>query len=176
MKDSAGRMGKSLGVAGVAVILAVAACSKSNKANDVAQDSILVKDADVAEHKTDTAGAATAALVRERGASGAQLPALTTGAPVTRAPDVATPPPTTQLTPPRRVNPSPVLPPREPRSGAGTDSVTHTQTAPRPTVQTPPVTQPVSPSPPPVPPPLSQPIPPAPKKDTSTDSLRVSRS
>ena len=62
--------------------------AKSEKAADVAQDSILVKDADVGGNKTDTAGAATAALMRARG-SAANAPVLTTGAPVKRAPDVA---------------------------------------------------------------------------------------
>jgi hypothetical protein len=138
-------------------MVGAAACAKSNKSSDVAQDSILVKDAG---DKTDTAGAATAALVREKGAT-AQPPALTTGAPVNRTTDVAPAVPTTAAPqrnrasvppPPKKVYPSPVLPPRESTTATPRSSVI-SPTSP------PPVTQPVSPSPPPV----TQPTPPTPK-------------
>jgi hypothetical protein len=173
MKDSVRILSRTMRVAIAAAMIATAACAKSNKPADVAQDSILVKDADVAGNKTDTAGAATAALVRERG-SGAQLPALTNGAPVTRSSDGGPAVPPTSATrttrastaqptlqPPKKVYPSPVLPPRESTVTTPRGSVISTPTSP------PPVSQPVSPQPPPV----SQPIPPAPKKDSSADSL-----
>ncbi|MBA3646622.1 MAG: hypothetical protein H0W63_10655 [Gemmatimonadaceae bacterium] len=177
MKDSAVTFSKSLRVTSLAALVSAGACSKSNKAHEVAQDSILVKDADVAGQKTDTAGAATAALMRERGASGAQRPALTNGAQVTRttdgAPPVGSTPTSSQprVLPPRRVNPSPVLPPREP-SGNPMEPVSASPTTPQPTIQPPPVAQPIPPSPPPV----SQPTPPTPKRDSSKDSLTVRRS
>jgi hypothetical protein len=175
MKDSARRVFETgLVLALAATLLSVAACGRSSKASDVAQDSILVKDADV-EHKTDTAGAATAALVRERGATPAQ-PTLTAGAPVQRSANTITTAPTTTtgaistgtLQPPRRVNPSPVLPPRESTS-TRRDTPT-TPLSPQP-VTTPRATvQPVSPQPPPV----IQPSP-VPKKDSSGDTLTFIR-
>jgi hypothetical protein len=113
MKDNAGRIidvGTVLAL--FAVFLAAAGCSKSDKAADVAQDSILVKDADIGDNKTDTAGAATAALLRAHG-SAADEPVLTTGAPVKRAPAVGGPASSGGLKPPKRVNPTPVLPGRE---------------------------------------------------------------
>ena len=141
MKDSAEILSRAVRVATVAAMIATAACGKSNKAADVAQDSILVNDANVPGNKTDTAGAATAALVRERGSS-AQLPALTNGAPVARSPNVAPPvqaagatsrtrrTTTSQptLQPPEKVYPSPVLPPREsttatPKKDSSADSL-----------------------------------------------------
>lgn len=180
MKDSARRVFETgLVLALAATLLSVAACGRSSKASDVAQDSILVKDADIAGHKTDTAGAATAALVRERGATPAQ-PTLTAGAPVQRSANTVTSVPTTTsgaasagtLQPPRRVYPSPVLPPRD-----STYTRRDTPVTPPPSLQpvtTPPVTtpratvQPVSPQPPPV----IQPTP-APKKDSSGDTTVI---
>ena len=173
MKDSVRILGKTFRLGAVAAIIVSAGCGRSNKAADVAQDSILVKDADVSGNKTDTAGAATAALVREKGAA-AQPPTLTTGAPVTRSSDVAPAVPTTSAPtsrtstpqPPKKVYPSPVLPPRESTTSTPRSSVISSPISPMP------VTQPVSPPPPPV----TQPTPPTPKKDSSTDSLSVSGS
>lgn len=188
MKDSAGKFTRRLRLAAAAAMAVTAACAKSNKPADVAQDSILVKDADVSANKTDTAGAATAALVRERG-SGAQLPTLTSGAPVTRSSDLApampatgTLPPASRtpvqptMPPPKRLHPSPVLPPRESTSTTPPGSVITSPASPQQVTQPPPVAQPISPAPRPVTqpatPPVTQPAtpPPPPKKD-STDSL-----
>ena len=187
MKDSSGIFRQAVRLGAIALVFAGAACAKSNKPADVAQDSILVKDADVAGNKSDTAAAATAALVRERG-SAAELPALTSGAPVTRPSDVAPPPSAMNATPPapisrstssaarppmappRKVYPSPVMPPRESTSTTPQASVISSPTSPPPVTQPPPVSQPVAPQPPPV----SQPTPPTPKKD-STDSLSGAR-
>lgn len=176
MKDSARILSQALRLATAATMVGAIACAKSNKSSDVAQDSILVKDADVAGNKTDTAGAATAALVREKGAT-AQPPALTTGAPVNRSTDVAPAVPGTVapqrnrtstaqpvLQPPKKVYPSPVLPPRESTTATPPSSVI-SPTSPQP------VTQPVSPSPPPV----TQPTPPSPKKDSSAASVGALR-
>jgi hypothetical protein len=178
MKDSAGIFSRGFRVAALAALMTASACAKAKKTTDVAQDSILVKDADVSGNKTDTAGAATAALVRERG-SAAELPALTSGAPVTKSTGVAptipattVAPPTSRtarsttvqptMEPPKKVYPSPVLPPRESTSSMQHGSVITSPTSP------PPVAQPISPSPRPV----TQPTPPPPKKD-STDSVRA---
>ena len=95
-----------------AALLLAAGCAKADRAADIAQDSILVKDADIGGNKTDTAGAATAALVRARG-SAVDIPVLTIGAPVKRAPDVSGAKSNRGLQPPKRVNPTPVLPGRE---------------------------------------------------------------
>jgi hypothetical protein len=182
MKDSARRLVDGAMMAALAAsALSAGGCARSDKTTDVAQDSILVKDADVAEHKTDTAGAATAALVRERGAT-PEAPALTSGAPVTRPADVSGSSAGT-LQPPRRVNPSPVLPSREPTPIRRTDIVPAAPIPAQPTTTPPvpqPVTQPVSPQTPPVTQPAvpvtppAQPIP-ASKKDSSRDSLSVRR-
>src|SRR5437762_13935270 len=112
-----------------AALLLAAGCARSEKAADVAQDSILVKDADVGGKKTDTAGAATAALVRARG-SAANVPVLTTGAPVKRAPDVSGANSNSVLQPPKRVNPTPVLPGRESTSTQRSTPMTGTQLTP----------------------------------------------
>jgi hypothetical protein len=112
MKDSARtRIDVGAAVVVVTAMLSIAACGKQNKASDVAQDSILVKDADIAEHKSDTTAAVTT-LVRDRG-SVADAPTLTNGAPVKRARSVDAGPSRSGLQPPTKVNPSPVLPARE---------------------------------------------------------------
>lgn len=152
--------------------LSAGACARRDKTPDVAQDSILVKDADVVEHKTDTAGAATAALVRERGAI-AETPTLTSGARVSRSSDVTVAPGGT-LRPPRRVNPSPVLPAREPTPLTRTDPLPTSPLPTQPATPPTPVTQSVSPQPRPVTQPPAQPLP-TPKKDSSPDSLSVTR-
>ncbi|MDQ6717442.1 MAG: hypothetical protein M3Z17_03720 [Gemmatimonadota bacterium] len=160
MKDSARRL-FDVGVAAAltSAVLAMAGCGRTNKTADVAQDSILVKDANVAEHKVDTAAAAST-LVRDRG-SAAAIPALTSGAPVKRAPaSAATEVSRGTLQPPARVNPTPVLPGRD--TGAVTLPPPRIDPMVAPPVQRPPpVTQPVSPSPPAV---LQPPA--TPKKDS----------
>ncbi len=112
MKDSLEKV-RDVGVALAlaAAVLAVASCAKSNKSENVAQDSILVKGADPGQQKSDST-ATTTTLVRNRG-SAAELPVLTNGAAVKRPRSVE--PGTTRptLQPPTRVNPSPVLPGRE---------------------------------------------------------------
>lgn len=153
-----------------ALLLLAAGCAKSDKTADVAQDSILVKDADIEGNKTDTAGAATAALVRARG-SAANAPVLTSGAPVKRAPDAVSTTVPGGLQPPKRVNPTPVLPGRESTATPRTPPASGTQLSPQPTTPPTPVTQPVSPQPPPV----TQPSP-TPKKDsTKRDTLSLIR-
>lgn len=172
MKDSARRLVDGAVIVALAAGgLTIVACGRSDKTADVAQDSMLVKDADVAPEKTDTAGAATAALVRARGATPG-MPALTNGAPVRRSADLPRVPasgvPTTSggLQPPKRVNPSPVLPARESTAGRPTDPVTTSPLSPPRVIPPQPPTQPVSPQPQPV----RQPSP-IPKKDSSRDSL-----
>jgi hypothetical protein len=145
---------------------AAAACAKSSKAKDVAQDSILVKDAGIAEHKTDTtSGPAT--LVRDRG-SAADRPTLTSGAPVKRSPATNAGASQTGLQPPVRVNPTPVLPSRESTSAPQRTPTPNPTLVPQPAMTPSPVIQPASPKPPVV----IQPSP-VPKRDSSTDSLRV---
>jgi hypothetical protein len=153
-----------------AALLLAAGCAKSDKAADVAQDSILVKDADIGGNKTDTAGAATAALVRASG-SAANAPVLTTGAPVKGAPDVGGATSNGVLRPPKRVNPTPVLPGRESTVTPRSTPITGMQLNPPPVPPPTPVTQPVSPPPPPVTQPSA-----TPKKDsTKGDTLSLSR-
>ncbi len=146
MKDSARRLfDVGVAVALTTAVLAMAGCGRTNKTADVAQDSILVKDADVAEHKTNTPPAA-ATLVRDRG-SAADVPSLTSGAAVKRAPSsAATGSSRGGLQPPARVNPSPVLPGRD----------TGAVTPPPPRID------------PMVAPPMQQPPPATPKKDSLT--------
>src|SRR2546423_5381676 len=153
----------------LAALLLAAGCAKSDKTADVKQDSILVKDADIGGNKTDAAGAAAAALLKARG-SAANAPVLTTGAPVKRAPEVARPTSSGGLQPPKRVNPTPVLPGRESTVTPRSTPITGAPLTPQPITPPTPVTQPVSPQPPPV----TQPSP-TPKKD-STKGDTLSRS
>jgi hypothetical protein len=171
MKHTAnGLLDGAFALALAVVTLSAGACGRQDKTSDVAQDSILVKDADIAEHKSDTAAAATAALVRERGAL-PQAPTLTNGAPVDRSSGGTS---SGTLQPPRRVNPSPVLPPRESAPIQRAAPLPTSPLTPQPATPPTPVTQPVSPQPPPVTQPPAQPSP-APKKDSSRDSVSVSR-
>lgn len=170
MKDSAKRLAD--GVIAVALVaLCAGGCARKDKGADVAQDSILVKDADLAEHKTDTAGAATAALVKERGAT-PQPPTLTSGAPVTTTSDVAGS--GGRLQPPKRVNPSPVLPSRQSTQTSAPTPPPVRDAVPSSPITPPPVMQPaVPPSSQPAQPIPAQPIP-APKRDSSKrDSISV---
>lgn len=169
MKDNArGILEIGVAVALAAAVLSVAGCGRSNKTADIAQDSILVKDADLSGHKVDTAAAATT-LVRDRG-SVADLPALTTGAPVKRATaSVAAGSAGGPLQPPKKVYPSPVLPGRNPTPESLPPARIDPLIAPT-AVQPAPATQPASPRPPRV----IQPQPPTPPKtDSSSDSLRL---
>lgn len=167
MKDSArGVLEIGVALALAAAVLSIAGCGRSNRTADVAQDSILVKDADVSGRKVDTV-AAGRTLVRDRG-SVADVPALTTGAPVKRAPaSVVAGSAGGQLQPPKKVYPSPVLPGRD----ATPESLPPARIDPLvdPTAQQPvQVRQPVSPQPPRV----IQPQPPTPPKtDSSSDTL-----
>lgn len=112
MKDSARRLfDVGVAIALATAVLATASCGRKDKATDIAQDSILVRDADLTAPRTDTSSIPPATLVRERG-SAADVPVLTRGAPVKRAPTVTTGA-NSGLRPPTRVNPSPVLPGRD---------------------------------------------------------------
>lgn len=171
MKDS-GREYSSLGAKlAFAAVLLTAACGRSQKTADIAQDSLLVKDMDLAGRATDTTTPA-ATLVRDRG-SVADAPSLTTGARVRRSPQLQPPESPTfegraglpKMPPPTQVNPTPVLPgreststPRAPLSGG--------QLSPQPTLPPAPVTQPASPRPARV----IQPSP-VPRKDSAPDTL-----
>lgn len=166
MKDSARRiLDTGVALALAAGVLTTAGCAREKKAEDVAQDSILVKDADMSARKADTTVPGTT-LVRDRG-SVPQTPVLTTGAPVKRSPDVKA---SGGLQPPKRVNPTPVLP--------GRDSFVERRVPQRPIGDPivdpsvpPPVTQPIIRQPPvPQPQPVTQPTL-KPKRDSSTDSL-----
>jgi len=117
------------------VAILAAGCGRASKTADVAQDSLLIKNADVRTHRMDTTVAAPGTLVRDRG-SAADAPSLTAGAPVKRAPDVRTSgspamqsaSPQPKMQPPAGVNPTPVLPGRvlEPSPTPNTDTTRDT--------------------------------------------------
>jgi hypothetical protein len=173
MKDSARRLDILRAVLALtSAAVGVTGCGRTNKTADVAQDSILVKDADLSAHRSDTA-ATTTTLVRDRG-SMADLPTLTTGAPVKRSSVTNAGVSETGLQPPTRVNPTPVLPARDSTSAEQRTPTPNPPVTTQPTLTPPPVTQPASPKPPVVIQPSPTPITPStPKKDSARDSLRV---
>jgi len=169
MKDSV-RQFRDIGFvfASAATFALLAGCRRSDKTADVAQDSILVRDADTTLPRP-TVRDTMSTLVRDRGAVSA-TPSLTNGARVKRAPAQMQPPaapvydpgiPAPQMPPPKKVNPPLVLP------------STRTPAPPPP----PPPTSPPAPTtaPQPVVVPASPPPAPKPPTDSGKDTIKVAR-